>query len=67
MMKAFKTTFTALLALTGASSAFAATPLQLTSDVYVERQIERADGSKKVTLEKPTMDAGRQSRVCRQI
>jgi uncharacterized repeat protein (TIGR01451 family) len=55
MIKALKTTLTALLALIGASSAFAASPLQLTSDVFVERQIERADGSKTVTLQKPTM------------
>lgn len=35
--------------------AFAATPLQLSSDVFVERQIKRADGTKTVILEKPNI------------
>jgi uncharacterized repeat protein (TIGR01451 family) len=33
----------------------AATPLQLQSDVFVEKQVVRADGSKTVVLEKPNM------------
>jgi uncharacterized repeat protein (TIGR01451 family) len=36
-------------------SAQAATPLQLSSDVFVERQIVRADGSRTVVLEKPNL------------
>jgi uncharacterized repeat protein (TIGR01451 family) len=32
-----------------------ATPLQLTSDVFVEHEIKSANGGKKVTLEKPTL------------
>jgi uncharacterized repeat protein (TIGR01451 family) len=36
-------------------AAFAATPLELNSDVFVERQIVRTDGSKTVVLEKPNM------------
>jgi uncharacterized repeat protein (TIGR01451 family) len=45
----------------GAASLFAgvaaqaATPLQLQSDVFVEKQVVRADGSKTVVLEKPNM------------
>lgn len=39
----------------GAVAAYAATPLQLSSDVFVERQIERGDGTKTVVLEKPNM------------
>lgn len=38
-----------------AVAAYAATPLQLSSDVFVERQIERGDGTKTVVLEKPNM------------
>jgi uncharacterized repeat protein (TIGR01451 family) len=49
----------ALVALTaslfGGASALAATPLQISSDVFVDRQIERVDGSKIVVLEKPNM------------
>ncbi len=41
-------------ALFSSVSAFAA-PLQLTSDVFVEREIKRTDGSKKVVLEKPSL------------
>lgn len=37
------------------SAAFAATPLQLNSDVFVERQVVGSDGSKTVVLEKPNM------------
>jgi uncharacterized repeat protein (TIGR01451 family) len=36
-------------------SAQAATPLQLSSDVFVEKQIVRADGSRTVVLEKPNL------------
>jgi uncharacterized repeat protein (TIGR01451 family) len=43
----------AVAAVFGGSSAFAATPLQLSSDVFVERQIVRADGTKTVVLEPP--------------
>jgi uncharacterized repeat protein (TIGR01451 family) len=35
--------------------ALAATPLQLVSDVFVERQVVKADGSKTVVLEKPNL------------
>jgi uncharacterized repeat protein (TIGR01451 family) len=35
--------------------AYAATPLQLSSDVFVERQLVRADGSRTVVLEKPNL------------
>ncbi|HEV7233354.1 MAG TPA: hypothetical protein VGN36_03840 [Sphingorhabdus sp.] len=33
----------------------AATPLQLSSDVFVERQVVRADGSRTVVLEEPNL------------
>lgn len=46
---------TAFAALTGASLAAATTPLQLSSDVFVERTIERNDGTKTIILEKPKM------------
>lgn len=39
----------------GGTAAFAATPLELNSDVFVERQIVRTDGSNAVVLEKPNM------------
>jgi uncharacterized repeat protein (TIGR01451 family) len=42
-----------LASLVSGVAAFAATPLQLSSDVFVERQVERADGSKSVVLEPP--------------
>lgn len=45
----------AISSLAGAFSVQAATPLQLSSDVFVERQIVRADGSKAIVLEKPNM------------
>lgn len=38
----------------GASSAFAKAPLQLDSSIFVEREQTKADGSKAVTLAKPT-------------
>lgn len=42
-----------LALLAGSERAFAATPLQLKSDVFVERQVVRSDGSNAVILEKP--------------
>lgn len=45
----------AFATLTGASLAVAASPLQLSSDVFVERTIEGVDGTKTVVLEKPKM------------
>jgi uncharacterized repeat protein (TIGR01451 family) len=42
------------LALIGVS-AQAATPLQLSSDVFVEKQVTRKDGSRTVVLEKPNL------------
>ena len=44
-----------LALLAGSERAFAATPLQLKSDVFVERQVVRSDGSNAVILEKPDM------------
>ncbi len=46
--------FAAAMALVGVP-AQAATPLQLSSDVFVEKQIVRADGSRTVVLEKPNL------------
>lgn len=37
------------------SASVAATPLELKSDVFVERQVVRSDGSNAVVLEKPNM------------
>ncbi len=45
----------AVAALAGTSIVAAATPLQLSSDVFVERTIARDDGTKTVVLEKPKM------------
>ena len=42
-------------ALSGALPAFAASPVELTSSVFVERQVVRADGRKSVVLEKPQL------------
>ena len=39
----------------GGAATLAATPLELNSDVFVERQIVRTDGSNAVVLEKPNM------------
>ncbi len=39
----------------GTASVFAATPLELKSDVFVERRVVRSDGSNAVVLEKPNM------------
>jgi uncharacterized repeat protein (TIGR01451 family) len=44
-----------LTSFSGGVAAFAATPLQLSSDVFVERQVTRVDGSKTVVLEAPKM------------
>ena len=41
--------------LSSVSTAIAATPLQLNSDVFVERQVIASDGGKTVVLEKPDM------------
>lgn len=54
MMKLLNVFIAMTLAFTGVS-ANAATPLQLSSDVFVERQIVRADGSRTVVLEKPNL------------
>jgi uncharacterized repeat protein (TIGR01451 family) len=43
------------LALLISTTAQAATPLQLSSDVFVERQVKRADGSNAVVLQKPNL------------
>jgi uncharacterized repeat protein (TIGR01451 family) len=43
------------VSLLGGAPSFAATPLQVSSDVYVERQLERVDGTKMVVLEKPRL------------
>jgi uncharacterized repeat protein (TIGR01451 family) len=37
------------------NAANAASPVQLSSDVFVERQVSRADGSKSLVLEEPKM------------
>jgi uncharacterized repeat protein (TIGR01451 family) len=47
--------FAGLAAVAGSSSVLAATPLELKSDVFVERQVVRSDGSNSVVLEKPNM------------
>lgn len=49
-----KILFVVALAVIG-GSAQAATPLQLSSDVFVEKQIVRSDGSRTVVLEKPNL------------
>jgi uncharacterized repeat protein (TIGR01451 family) len=55
MMKRHFARFAAVaLALIGVS-AQAATPLQLSSDVFVEKQVVRKDGSRTVVLEKPDL------------
>ncbi len=54
MIKTFiKTAFFAA-ALMGGSAAIAKAPLQLDSDIFVERQETRADGKKAVVLAQPT-------------
>lgn len=55
-MKTMIASLLAILAsLFGGASSFAATPLQISSDVFVERPVQRTDGSKTVVLEKPNM------------
>ena len=53
-MKSLLAFLSVVLTLTGVS-ANAATPLQLSSDVFVERQVVSADGSRTVILEKPNL------------
>ena len=48
-------TLAALAMTMSGSAALAATPLELKSDVFVERQVVRSDGSNAVVLEKPNM------------
>lgn len=55
MIKAIIGSAAVVASLFGAVAVYAATPLQLSSDVFVERQIERGDGTKTVVLEKPSM------------
>ena len=54
-MKAISTLLSIFVSIIGITAAYAATPLQLSSDVFVERQIVRVDGSKTVVLEKPKL------------
>lgn len=54
MIGQLKTLAVVALAMIGVS-AQATTPLQLSSDVFVEKQVVRADGSKSVVLEKPNL------------
>ena len=54
-MKYIIQAFTAIAILASASMSLAATPLQLSSDVFVERIVARGDGTKTVVLEKPKM------------
>ncbi len=51
----FAKTILAVCALGAATSAYAATPLKLSSDVFVERYIKQADGTKATVLEKPSL------------
>lgn len=55
MIRAILPLVTALVPLFSGASLFAATPLQLSSDVFVERQVVRGDGSKTIVLEAPKM------------
>lgn len=55
MMRTARRLLIASVPLFSGISLFAATPLQLSSDVFVERQVVRNDGSKKTVLEKPNM------------
>ena len=54
-MKYIIQAFTAIAILASASMSLAATPLQLSSDVFVERIVARGDGTKTVVLENPKM------------
>lgn len=53
MIRALFSIMLASAAFFSGAAAFAAAPLQLSSDVFVERQIVRADGTKTVVLEPP--------------
>jgi uncharacterized repeat protein (TIGR01451 family) len=55
MMKSLIATIIASMVAMLGVSAHAATPLQLSSDVFVEKQIVRADGTRTVVLEKPNL------------
>lgn len=55
-MKHFiRSSLTTVACLFAASAAVAATPLELKSDVFVERQVVGSDGSKTLVLEKPNV------------
>jgi uncharacterized repeat protein (TIGR01451 family) len=54
MIEQLKTFAVVALAMIGVS-AQAATPLQLSSEVFVEKQVIGSDGSRKVVLEKPNL------------
>jgi uncharacterized repeat protein (TIGR01451 family) len=45
----------AMMSIFADTATFAATPLQLSSDVFVERQTKQADGTSVIILEKPKM------------
>lgn len=55
MKTVIETLVAALAVVLGGTSALAATPLELKSDVFVERQVVRNDGSNTVVLEKPNL------------
>jgi uncharacterized repeat protein (TIGR01451 family) len=55
MKRMITTAIATAAALFSAATAFAATALQLSSDVFVERQVVRTDGTKAVVLETPNM------------
>ncbi|MEP7348967.1 MAG: hypothetical protein ABI668_03335 [Sphingorhabdus sp.] len=55
MKSLIKACFAIAATLFAGATAFAATPLELKSDVFVERHVVRGDGSKTVVLEKPNM------------
>lgn len=55
MMKSLITAIIASMFAMLGVSVHAATPLQLSSDVFVEKQVVRADGTRTVVLEKPNL------------
>jgi uncharacterized repeat protein (TIGR01451 family) len=55
MKYSYINTIAMVSALFGSAAAYAATPLKLSSEVFVERQIKHADGSNAVVLEKPNL------------
>jgi uncharacterized repeat protein (TIGR01451 family) len=55
MKRMITTAIATAAALFSAATAFAATALQLSSDVFVERQVVRTGGTKAVVLETPNM------------